>query len=139
MPDVTQLSERLLDLVFRALDEATELIIDGGPLTPFVITETADRERTVERFAGDDVDVAEALARESITTRLAAAAQRAVIAYDGCVTIGGARSDAVIVQAQEHGKTRSVVFAQRYQPGSEVRRLQPTCNAAFLGDREPLF
>jgi hypothetical protein len=136
--DVTQLSERLLDLVFRALDHATESIAHGGPLVPFVLAETAARDRKFERFVADDVETAEAMARERIT-QLEQEAARAALAYDGYVTIGGQRSDAVLVQAQERGKSASVIFAQRYQPGSPVRRLQPTCNAAFLGDGDPLF
>jgi hypothetical protein len=136
--DVSQLSEKLLDLVFRALDHATESIAHGGPLVPFVLAETATRDRSFERFVADDVQAAEAMARERIT-QLEADATRAALAYGGHVTIGGHRSDAVLVQAQERGKTASVIFAQRYQPGSQVRKLQPTCNAAFLGDGDPLF
>lgn len=77
------------------------------------------------------------MAREHIG-QLAADAQRVVLAYDGSVTIGGGRSAAVLVEAQERGKAGSV-FAQRYQPGGGERRLARTCNAAFLGDGDPLF
>jgi hypothetical protein len=136
--DVTQLSERLLDLVLRALDHATESIAHGGPLIPFVLAETTARDRTLERFVADDLETAKAMARERIT-ELEQDAARAALAYDGYVTIGGQRSDAILVQAQERGKSASVIFAQRYRPGSKVRRLQPTCNAAFLGDGDPLF
>jgi hypothetical protein len=138
VPDVTLLSERLLDLVVRALDQGTESIARGGALVPFVIADTAAGQRLLERFAADDVQSAEALAREHIK-QLAEDTERVALAYDGSVTIGGERSDAVLVEAQERGKTGSVLFAQRYQPGRQLRKLQAVCNAAFLDDGDPLF
>ena len=138
VPDITRLSEELLDLVLRALDHGTQSIALGGPLIPFVMSETAARERNHERFLADTRETALKMAREHIG-QLAADAQRVALAYDGSVTIGGERSAAVLVEAQERGKAGSVIFAQRYQPGREQRRLERTCNAAFLGDGDPLF
>jgi hypothetical protein len=138
VPDVTRLSEELLDLVLRALDHGTQSIALGGPFIPFVMAESATRERDHERFLADTRETALKMAREHIG-QLTSDAQRVALAYDGSVTLGGERSAAVLVEAQERGKAGSVIFAQRYQPGREQRRLARTCNAAFLGGGDPLF
>jgi hypothetical protein len=135
--DVTRLSEELLDLVLRALDHATQSIALGGAFIPFVMAESAVRERDNERFPADTRETALKMAREHIS-QLAADARRVALAYDGSVTIGGERFPAVLVEAQERGKEGSVIFAQRYQPG-RGKQLAPICNAAFLGDGDPLF
>jgi hypothetical protein len=137
VPDVTRLSEELLDLVLRALDHATRSIAFGGAFIPFVMAESVARERDNERFPTDTRETALKMAREHIS-QLAADVQRVALAYDGSVTIGGERSAAVLVEAQERGKAGSVIFAQRYEPGGD-QQLAPICNAAFLGDGDPLF
>jgi hypothetical protein len=117
------LDNRLADLVDRALSHAIDSIRDaGGPLIPFVLTETGD-ERTIHRFAKDTLEASAAEAHDFVRSRNEAL-ERAVIAWDGFVTIDGTRSDAILALAYDKHQPETYLFAQRYRPKGFLRSLQ---------------
>jgi hypothetical protein len=128
-------SEELIDLVFAALDHGVESVKDGGPLIPFVVTDSAEG-RDLTRFAAETLEEGQEQARRHASS---SGADRVAVAYDGYLTVEGARSDAVFVEAQERGTASSVLFAQRYRPGGRLRGFATVGNAAFAGEGDGLF
>src|SRR5947209_9844806 len=102
------------DLAFFALDHAIDSVRAGDPLIPFAVTED-DSGRDLRRFVADTMEEGQEQARHY--ARGASSALRVAIAYDGYLTVKGERSDAVLVEAQDHGARTAFVFAQRYRPG----------------------
>ncbi len=104
------LSPELRTLTEITLAHALEAVVDAGsPMLPFVVTEGPEG-RMLCRFDGDvtaAVDRARAHAR-------AAEVPRAAVAWDGWLTVGGIRQDAVVVHASERGLA-GVVVAHRYR------------------------
>jgi hypothetical protein len=130
-------SEALLGLLFLALDHGIGSITRGGPLIPFVLVEDADGEHVLKRFVFDELEDAVAAARDHL--RGLEDARRVALAFDGYITVEGERSDAVVVEGQESGDAGAHRLAQRYRPGSALRKLKPIGNAAYLGTGEPLL
>lgn len=114
------LSPELRTLTEITLAHALEAVVaTGTPMLPFIITEAevpqdADAgcapRRTLHRFEGE-LGAAVEKAREHAR---AFDGPRAAIAWDGWLTVGGIRQDAVVVQASERGRT-GVVVAHRYR------------------------
>lgn len=125
-----------MDLVFAALDHGVESVAEGGPLIPFAITETSEG-RALARFVTETLEEGQVRAREHVGAAIDA--ERAAIAYDGYLTVEGARSDAIFVEAQERGEGEAVVFAQRYRPGGRFKKFATVGNAAFVGSGDPLL
>ncbi len=104
------LSPELRTLTEITLAHALEAIVDAGsPMLPFAVTEDPDG-RTLCRFDGDPTAAA-ARARDHAR---ASTGPRAAVAWDGWLTVGGIRQDAVVVRASERGRA-SVVVAHRYR------------------------
>lgn len=85
------------------------VVADGSPMRPFVVVDD-DGGRVLARFEGEPgaaVDRARGHARASD-------APRAAVAWDGWLTIGGVRQDAVVVQASDRGHG-GVTVAHRYR------------------------
>jgi len=117
--DPASLPTELTELAFKALDHAYESVeASGGPLVPFAMVET-DGSIALTRFAGDlekGHDEARALVRGSTD------AERGAVAWDGYVTHGGKRADAVMTQASELPSGASVLMAQRYEVKGRIRK-----------------
>ena len=127
----------LLDLAFLALDHGIGSISDAGgeTLIPFVIWQD-DSGRHLARFVEGTFEDSVALVRAHVA-KLPAEAKLVALAFDGFITVQGIRSEAVIVQAQRRGTSRSANYAQRYQrDGGSIAAVG---NAAHLGDGEPMF
>ena len=89
-----------MDFALFALDHAADSVIaSGGPLTPFAITEV-DGERVLARFVAELAE-AQQHARRSVAS--SANALKAAVAWDGYLTVGGERTDAVFVEASAAG------------------------------------
>jgi hypothetical protein len=134
---VDEIGQRLLDLVFFALDHGVKSIRESGdPLVPFVVLEDPDGKRTLQRFVTERLEnsVEQALAFAA----KAAASSRAAVAYDGFVTLDGNRTDAVLVLGRDVDTIKTVRFAQRYKPKRLLQRFQTIGNAAFLGPGQDL-
>lgn len=82
----------------------------GDPIIPFVVIEEATGERRLIRFVTD----AEG-ARTAGEAELAKSdAAMYAFALDGFLTVDGAKTDAIIVEASRTGRDRALVFAQPY-------------------------
>lgn len=122
-----QPSERLLDLVREELDHAfaqvrrragTEGAGQGPNLVPFLTARSgADTWRTY--LESTDEPEATGLAPELLAER--PGCEFAALVCDGYLRIGGERSDALVVRAQEPGSAASYRFAQRYRLGSNSK------------------
>lgn len=105
-----ELSPELRRLAEIALGQALEVIVrEGGPMTPFVVLDRP-AGRVLGRFEGE-AGAALARARAHVA---ACDADRAAVAWDGYLTVGGIRQDAVVVAASDRGRA-GVVVAHRYR------------------------
>ena len=130
-------SERLSDLAFLALDHGISSIEKSGPLVPFVVTEGSG-ERQIHRFVAEPYEESVAKARAYCAT-LAPSIAAYALAYDGYITLGGVKYDAIIVHAAERGGGDAYLVAQRYKPTTAGNPLAPIGNAAYLGREATLF
>ncbi len=130
-------SQKLGDLIFLALDHGVDSIRQGGPLVPFAISDTQG-QRNLDRFVAEPYEKAVAETKASIA-KLPPQADLYAIAYDGFVTVGGKKYDAIIVHGAERGKGKAYLLAQRYIPAKNGKRLETVGNPAFIGREESLF
>lgn len=129
---MASLDDRLAGLAFFAIDHGLQSVRGGGgALIPFVVSEHESDGRKLVRFATETLQKSQAEARRYLASL---GADRAVLAWDGYVTIDGARTDAILVSAYAAGQDRSLILAQRYQPGTAA----PLGNAALIGEEPPL-
>lgn len=104
------LSAELRTLTEITLAHALEAVVDAGsPMLPFAVTDAPDG-RFLYRFDGEPGAAAER-ARDHAR---ASEGPRAAVAWDGWLTVGGIRQDAVVVHASERGRP-GVVVAHRYR------------------------
>src|ERR1700733_3583125 len=103
---------RLLKAVSFALADGVKSVRDSkGALIPFAFVEDADGKRSVHRFVAQPYEVSVEKAVSLLRDNTDAAV--VVIAYDGFVTMDGARTDAILVRDYLNGATKTAVFAQR--------------------------
>lgn len=130
-----EISEKLIELVFTALDHGIELVrAAGSPMTPFAIIVEGEN-RTLHRFAAQD---GVSKAKEFIAT-LPPETTLYAIAADAFVTIGDRKHDAVVVEAGERGQGSGHLFAQRYRPANEHGPFAPFGNPVYMGQAPLLF
>ncbi|MCH5373996.1 MAG: hypothetical protein JJ992_08470, partial [Planctomycetes bacterium] len=106
----------LMRLAGFALGHAAWCVSDNEALIPFVLSERAGK-RSLLRVTAERLEeaVEQAAARWEANPERA---ERAVLAYDGYVTIDDLRTDALIVKALEYGAIESPVRVYlRYRPG----------------------
>ena len=104
------LSPQLRALTEITLAHALEAVVaTGSPMLPFAVTEDLEG-RLLRRFAGEPTGATEQARAHARASR----GPRAAVAWDGWLTVGGIRQDAVVVQASERGRT-GVVVAHRYR------------------------
>ena len=102
-PDVRTLAE-------IALSHALEAVVAfGSPMLPFAVLDDG-AGRVLARFEGEPL-AAVARARAHAA---ASDARRAAVVWDGWLTVGGVRQDAVVVHASDRGQA-GVVVAHRYR------------------------
>lgn len=117
------------DLVYAALDHGRAALagLTSGPLIPFAMTRVAE-QREVVRFAGTNYDEDQQAAL--LFARGGAFAAWAV-GWDGYLTLGGVRTEALFVRARRADGQRELLFAWRY--ARESGAPQTIGNPAFLG------
>ena len=144
-PQQTQMSQRLADITFIALDHGIYSIQDGeGPLIPFVISDQADGKRKLDRYMSvakmgksEGWVLEESLAQARLAvSKLPLSVTTYAMAHDGYITIQGTKYDAILVESSERGRPRAVLLAQRYIPKTEQQSFQRVGNAVFLGEQE---
>src|SRR5207245_1635274 len=104
----------------------------GGPLIPFVLSETAEG-REKRRFVTDLLEEGVAEARQFVTES-AGETLRYAVAVDGYVTVEGRRWDAVIVEIGERHMAHGHALAQRYRPRTSRKEMETAGNPAYLGE-----
>lgn len=126
---------KLNDIMFKALDHAVFSIEDNGEtLIPFSLTEDDAGHRTLTRYAADRVEVGVEEGKQKIEERKAEFARYA-LAFDGFVTIEGARSEALFVEAGDKVSEFGMLICQRYnrKKGWFRKGIVPFGNPALVG------
>jgi hypothetical protein len=125
-------SQELIDLAFAALDHGVDSVREGGPLIPFVMSESG-AERSLDRFASDLLEDAVAQAVAHVQAVRSQPGTRHVLAYDGYLTLPtGERFDAIYAEGVEAGTEVVMALAQRYRPKRPLRKFETVGNPALL-------
>jgi hypothetical protein len=127
--------QEVTDLALDALEHALSSIARGGPLIPLVMSEGPDGRR-LERFIADFLEEGIQLAREHLARTQPT---RAVLVYDGFLTLDGQRTDALFAECFTRDDNESFRFAQRYTRQGIRRRNRAFGNSAYLGTEAPLY
>ena len=133
MSDI-QVSERLMDLIFAAVDEALIALRGGQGLNPFLLLLTKGGY-VLQRFKGDTVSAQLDKAHNTLKKQDADTHAYALV-YDAVVTLDERDTDAIMVEAGERDHASGVRFVQRYQPKSDAAPMYPIGSIAFLGKAE---
>ncbi len=136
---VHELTDELMAVVVLAADHGIDSVRRGGPLVPFVLSETALGARRLQRVAaGSPIDPVASVARARTVAAAACAGDEAIVAlvYGGTASVGGERWDAVVVECAELGGP-ALLFVQAYRPRRRLRPLRTRGNLAFLGEGSP--
>lgn len=137
MTDLKNASKKLMDLIFLGLDHGIESIKEGGPLIPFIITES-DGERYLHRFVTERIEEGKEKAEEHLK-KLNPSPEYAIVACDGYLTIEGKKYDAILVKGFDKKEDEGYILAQRYTPRTFLKTLKTIGNAAFLGNEPSIF
>lgn len=138
MTEMNRSSRQLLDLLYFGLDHGIDSVRGGGPLIPFLVREE-DGVRSLLRIVAETLEESVERCRDA-ARELPRSVERYAIAYDGYLTVGGQRTDAIVVEGAERGRSCGVRMAQRYRPRRGLfRRLTTIGNAADLGNAENLL
>ncbi|WBU37140.1 hypothetical protein [Homoserinibacter sp. YIM 151385] len=124
------------ELAETALDRAMGEILEGRrPFVPFVMTERAG-EREFHRFATERLEQSTGAARHFL--RASTGYDRALLCWDGYVTVGNGIGDAVMVEVSEAGAGTSLIFARRYR-SRLLRSTLAVPGTIAVGEGHPLF
>lgn len=135
--EVVEPSDELMAAVWEAVEHGMDMIqVSGGPLRPFLF-QWRGKERKQSVLMGESMEDSVAMGKE-IARDADERVDGCVLAWDGYVTIAGARSDALSFQAYERGDTVSHLLVQRYEP-SPARHFRARGNVALIGQEAPLF
>lgn len=130
-------SQKLMGLVFAALDQGIHTVRKGGPLIPFMMS-YANEQRQTQEFAAEFLEEGVDQAKKAAAA-LGAEVEAYAIAFDGIVKFKGEDKPAIIVEGAERGREYSIIIAQRYLPPSEDEKFQPFGNPIFMGAGEQLM
>ncbi|MGH2446105.1 MAG: hypothetical protein ACRDGD_08720 [Candidatus Limnocylindria bacterium] len=109
-----------LDLLFFGLDHGINSVRDGGgPLIPLTVTE-ASGERSLQRFVAERVE--ESVAHAAASAKATPLTSQVVLVYDGFLTHGGLRTDAIFAEVREGPEV--AIMVQRYRPKKLLRRFE---------------
>ncbi len=127
----------LFDALDFAMDDAKQA--EHG-FAPFYLAVAADGEQIMTRCVDDEenftVAGSVALARKELRS-IDTSTRCVALAWDGYLTLGGDRTEAVFAEAYELGRPKGVLFAQRYERGQDG--LSPIGNPLKLNEEpEPL-
>jgi hypothetical protein len=93
-------------------------VSDGETLIPLMGFETPDGKRQMHRFMADRIEEGVRQGQDRLSRNEEGAA-RAVLIYDGFITLPTGKVDALLVDIRDHGSpSRSLVMAVPYRPAS---------------------
>ena len=131
-------NENLIELMYKGLDYGIDSIKDGdGPLIPFVMIQT-NGQVEMKRFMAGTLEESVAQAKQHIID-LTEKPDYIILAYDGMITIEGAKYDAIMVDGFDKTDPKGYCFAQRYKPKKFLSRFKSIGNAAFVDEFESLL
>jgi len=137
MTVLDDLSESTTDLLFAALDYAMEnAALAAQGFVPFALLQRSDDTRGLSRFVSDGDLTDSVIAGRAALATVPAGTTAVALAWDGYLTVGGDRSEAVFVEAHEVGMPKSVLLGQRYTRSDGA--VQPVGNPIFQAETEPL-
>lgn len=127
-----ELSGELADLVLAALDHGVDSVREGGPLIPFVMSDTGS-ERTLARFVAERLEDGVAQAVAHVAAKRDETGTRHALVYDSYLTLPSeGRSDAIYAEGVEAGSDGVMILVQRYRPKRALRRFDTIGNPALL-------
>jgi hypothetical protein len=110
-----QASPRFTNLLFKALDHGVDSVrAGGGPLVPFVMHDDGTGLR-IDRMVTPRLEEGPDRCRD-FARRLPGSTACYAVVYDGYLTVGGVKHDAIIAEGAERGQPRGARMAQRYRP-----------------------
>lgn len=93
-------------------------VSDGATLIPLMGFETADGKRQMQRFMADRIEDGGRDGQQRLADNPDGAI-RAVLVYDGFVTLPAGKVDALVVDIRDYGSpSRSLLMAVPYRPAS---------------------
>ena len=97
-------------------------VSDGGPLIPILGLEKSDGKRTMQRLAAPELERGVEVGRDWLA-RNPEAAVRAVLVYDGYVTLSTGKIDALLLDVRVYSSpAHSLLMAVPYRPATEGRQ-----------------
>lgn len=130
-------SQRLMDLVFNAVQEGLLPLKEKKDPVPFALLHTKNG-LVMQRYVADSTVQSLEKARAALGSADEDTLAYALV-YDAYVTIDGADQDALMIEAGERGQSKGVRFVQRYNPPTESAPLIPIGEVAFLGRADQLL
>ena len=137
-PEELDSSVALNDLMFAALDHAVDSVSTGEDLIAFILTEDIGRQRSLQRFFADRLELAAEEAK-SAASSLPGNVVRYAVAFDAYVTVAGERFDTVVVEACERDAGAGWSLGQRYRKQVGERKFEVVGNPVLLGKVENRF
>lgn len=131
------ISKRLMDHVFLAVEEGLLPLKAGRPLTPFILAITKEgviMRRFTDEKMSDALDRAYQELAELNEDTLAYA-----LVFDAVVTVDEKDSDAVMVEVGERNVPQGYRFVQRYQPKQGTNPMYTIGQVAYMGEAELLL
>jgi hypothetical protein len=93
-------------------------VLDSGPLIPILAFETAEGRRMIQRLAAAELEQGVSIGRNWLEDNRAAAI-RAVLVYDGFITLASGKIDALLLDIREYCPTpRSLSMAIPFRPAT---------------------
>lgn len=138
MSDKHEPSERLLDLIFAALNVGIDTVrATNGGMHPFLLT-PGDDKPAMMRFFAESMEESIRAAQEA-AGRVPPETPAYAIAFDGYLRDGDRKFDAIFVEAAERGGAIGFLFAQQYQPANEEREFARVGRPALIQQVPSLF
>ncbi len=125
--------DQLVDLVIFGLELGFDRLRENGRLAPCLITESLD-DRAFLSFDTVDTDRAACVDRARQTAaQTGDEIETSVIVFDGVLTLGRSRVDAIFAEARERDHGHGIVLAQRYRRRSLLRRTRRKGPIVYCG------
>jgi len=142
--DELELSEKLSRLIDDALKHGVESINEGGPLVPFVFTETGDKRRLARAIVGasetewsleESVEKARQMGRARDNN-----ADRVVIVFDARIgDKDGGKVDALLAEVFETDLPATLVLALPYQHAEHPDGFAILGEVEMVDQHDPLW
>ncbi|WP_225000419.1 hypothetical protein [Cesiribacter sp. SM1] len=125
--------KELMDQLLFVLDHSMTLKKDGvDPMIPFSSIVKGEN-KVLKTFVADTLDYAQKMFEKTINDE---DPDIAVMASDTYLTIGGEKSDAVLIKAYDKQDNNIYIVGQRFKPKSSTMDFEIIGNPAFLGTED---